>query len=159
MDIPVIAEIWTIFEASLQMNAKRLVEDIAKSQHADFKELWSKVRKQTRVSLLDIDLPDPLPTRCPYPSSSSDGGAVKVRCRAPCLLGFDACPKHAGTPMPPSQKPDLLQVDRVLDCTGQSYFVDPDGIARDRNGRARGAVVDGVLMLFEVMSDSTEESS
>ena len=147
-EIPVIAEIWMTFESVLQMHAKRLVEDIAKFQHADPKALWAKVRKQTRVGLLDLELPDPLPVQCAHPSGTNDGGAIKTRCRAPCLLGFDACPKHTGLPLPPASP--LTQVHRILDYTGQIYFVDPDGVARDRNGRARGVVQEDVLYLFEV---------
>ena len=147
MNFPVVAEAWNAFETALQMQAKRLVEDIAKHQNSDFKPLWAKVKPQIRVGLLDVELPDPLPTQCNHPSNTNDGGAIKTRCRAPCLLGYDACPKHYGTQMPPES--DLPKVDRILDCTGQIYFVDPDGVARDRNGRAKGIVLEGVLSLFE----------
>ena len=145
---PVISEIWTIFESTLQMQAKRLVEDIAKHQNSDSKELWKKVKSQIRIGLVDIELPDPLATTCSHPSGSCEGGAVRLRCRAPCTLGFDACPRHVGT-VKLTSSGNYHIVDRVLDSAGHPYFVDKHGIARDKNGKPRGYVLDSVITLFE----------
>ncbi len=141
------------FESVLQMHAKRLVEDIAKFQKADPKALWARVRSQTQVGLLDLELQDPLPVRCAHPASTDSGGAIKMRCRAPCLLGFDACPKHAGTPNPETFTA-FPKVERAFDCAGHTYFIDSDGVVRDRNGIARGLVLEGVLTLFEVEEEA-----
>ena len=145
---PVISEIWTLFEATLKTQAKRLVEDIAKHQKADPKTLWAKIKPQIRVGLVDIDIPDSLQTSCTYPLGNSDG-AVRVRCRAPCVLGFHECQRHVGLyhSTPTTQHP---KVDRVFDhYEGKTYFVDGNNIARDKDGRAKGYVEEGVIYLFE----------
>jgi hypothetical protein len=144
---PVVSEIWTLFEGTLILQAKRLVEDIAKHQKADPKALWAKIKPQVRIGILDIDLPEPLLTLCSHPSGSCEGGAIALRCRAPCLLGFDACQKHIG--MRKQAKPAHELVDRVMDFKGGVYFVDSRAIAHDRNGRPKGYVKDEVLYLFE----------
>lgn len=143
---PVVAEVYSTFEACLQAQAKRLVEDIAAYQKTDFKSLWAKVKPQIRVGLLDIDLDDSAPTYCSHPSGTSDG-AVRQRCRQPCLLGFHACPRHVNEPSP-SQTSEMEKVDRILDYMNTTYFVDKHGIARDKNGRPKGLVLEGVLYLF-----------
>ncbi len=144
---PVVSEIWTLFEGTLILQAKRLVEDIAKHQKADPKALWAKIKPQVRIGIIDIDLPEPLLTLCSHPSGSCEGGAIALRCRAPCLLGFDACQKHIGTRN--TQRGTHELVDRVLDFKGGVYFVDSRAIAHDRNGRPKGYVKDEVLYLFE----------
>jgi hypothetical protein len=142
---PVIAEIWTLFEGVLQANAKRLVEDIAKQNKADPKVLWDHIRPRIKIGLLDLDLPEDQPICCAHMSVSE--GAVKMRCRAPCVLGFTACPKHVNTPLPSeSEEP---KVDRVLDMDGLTYFVNEHTIAMDKYGQPKGYVEDGVLTLFE----------
>ena len=142
---PVIAEMWSLFEGTLQSNAKRLVDDIAKANKADPKVLWDSIRSRIQIGLLDIDLPDELTTFCAHMSTSE--GAVKLRCRAPCVLGFTACPKHIHTPLPtPSEEP---KVERVLDFEGHTYFVNEKGIAMDKYGQPKGYVDEGVLNLFE----------
>ncbi len=152
-----IAEIWTLFEGSLQLQAKRLVEDIAKQQNADSKALWAKVKPQIKIRLLDSEIEENSPSLCSFPIGTTEG-AVRLRCRAPCLLGFSACPRHCQIshpplggigPSPPPPSNSLPSVDRIYDSRGCSYFVDKHGIARDRNGIARGQVEEGVLMLFE----------
>ena len=146
---PVIAEIWTLFEGTLQTQAKRLVEDIAKHQKADPKALWAKIKPQIRIGLLDLELPDPLITSCSHPSGACDGGAIRLRCRAPCVLGFDACQRHWGLANVKAPSNKYKSVDRVLDYEGKTYFVDGASIAHDRSGRPRGYVEGGVLYLFE----------
>lgn len=147
-EYPVIAELWTTFEGTLQLQAKRLVEDIAKHNNSDPKALWAKIKPQIKIGLLDIGLDDELPTSCSHPLGSVDG-AIRLRCRAPCVIGFDACPKHIHTPLSKSQTA-YETVDRVLDYEGHSYFVDKKSIAHDRNGRPKGYVdEDGTLILFE----------
>lgn len=151
MSYPVLAEFWTLFEGSLQIQAKRLVEDIAKQQQADPKVLWAKVKPQMKIGLCDVDLPEDKPLYCSHPYGGAVDGAVKLRCRGPCLIGFDACPKHVGTPHPTqSSAPAENIVDRVYDSKGLVYFVDKHKVARDRNGIARGYVEDDILVLFEV---------
>jgi hypothetical protein len=144
---PVVAEIWTLFEGTLQTQAKRLVEDIAKHHKADPKSLWAKIKPQIRIGLLDVELPDPLTTVCSHPSALCDGGAIRLRCRAPCVLGFDACQRHVG--IQNTTKTAYEKVDRVIDYEGRPYFVDSRAIAHDRDGRPRGYVKEGVLYLFE----------
>jgi hypothetical protein len=145
---PVISEIWTLFEATLQTQAKRLVEDIAKHQKADPKALWAKIKPQIRVGLVDIDIPDSLQTFCTYPLENSDG-AVRLRCRAPCVLGFHECQRHVGLSRSTATS-SYQTVDRVFDeCEGKTYFVDANNIARDKDGRALGYVEESVLYAFE----------
>lgn len=148
---PVVAEIYSTFEACLQAQAKRLVEDLAGYQKEDFKTLWAKVKPQIRVGLLDSDLDDTAPLYCSHPSGTSEG-AVRQRCRAPVLLGFSACPRHVHTPTPESQS-TLEKVDRILDYCGNTYFVDKHGIARDKNGRPKGFVPAGEEVLYVFSKD------
>ena len=142
MSYPVVAEIWTIFETTLQTQARRLVEDIAKHNHSDPKALWEKIKPQVKISLVDIEVE---PKVCPANLGNSDG-AIHLRCRAPCMIGFKECPKHVGNV---EKKSQYKNVDRVLDHTGQPYFVDEHSIAHDKNGRSQGYVKGGVLFLFE----------
>ena len=144
---PVIAEIWNLFEATLQGQAKKLVDDLAKANGRDPKELWAKVKPQLRVGLLDVELPEELPCTCPFPSSTPDG-AIRLRCRAPCLLGFPACPTHINKPTPTSLT-QLPVVDRILDFENKTYYVCEKGIARDKNGKPKGIVKEGSLYLWE----------
>jgi len=144
---PVIAEIWSIFENTLQIQAKKLVEDIAKREKADPKVLWSLIKPQIRIGLLDIEIPES-GILCIHESSTSEG-AIKQRCRTPCLLGFDACARHIHTPLPDTSESLYPIVDRITDCHGHTYFVDAKLIARDKNGKARGHMIEGVLYLYE----------
>jgi hypothetical protein len=148
MSYPVIAEFYSTFESILMANAKRLVEDIAHKQGkpATTNDLWKKVKEKIKIGLMDIELPDPLPTYCSYPTTHSDG-AIKTRCRAPCLLGYDACPNHIQKPV--QQTTDENTVDRIYDCEGTVYFVNDKGIAMDRNGKPKGTVKENVLYLFQ----------
>jgi len=145
--IPVVAELWKMLETTLQSKAKFLVEDIAKDNKADPAELWKKVKAQIKIELVDIEVPDSLSATCKFPETSCEMGAVFTRCRAPCTIGFEACPRHINMPAPSITKHEL--VNRVLDCNGRAYFVDTKQIARDKNGKPRGYVEDSVLYLFE----------
>jgi hypothetical protein len=147
-EYPVIAEFWSTFEGTLQIQAKRLVEDIAKHNNSDPKALWAIIKPQIKIGLLDIDLDDELPTSCSHPLGTTEG-AIRLRCRAPCVLGFDACPRHIHTPLKKDGDSYEL-VDRVIDYEGHQYFVDKNHVAHDRNGRPKGYVEDGTLVLFEV---------
>lgn len=144
---PVVAELWSLLEGTLQSQAKRLVEDIAKHQKADPKELWSKVKGRIQIGLLDVDLPETLHTYCSHLSGTVDG-AVRLRCRAPCVLGFDACPRHVGVPLK-QETSTYEKVHRMYDHLGNVYFVDTNSIALDKNGKPRGYIEDGTLVLFE----------
>ena len=154
---PVVGEIWTLFESTLQMQAKRLVDDIAKHQNSDPKELWKKIKPQIRIGILDTELPEPLSTTCSHSSASCEGGAIRLKCRAPCVLGFDACPRHIGTPLR-SSSGNYEIVDRILDFEGHTYFVDKNSIARDKNGKPRGYVLDSFINLFEVSDKLSDKS-
>jgi hypothetical protein len=142
---PVVAEVWTLFEGILQSSAKKLVEDIAKQNKGDPKVLWDIIRPRIQIGLLDIDLPDEQPSLCCHMGSSD--GAVKMRCRAPCMLGFTACPKHVNTPVGGSV--ETPKVDRIQDFEGQTYFINQHGVAIDKYGQPKGYVEDGELFLFE----------
>lgn len=146
-EYPVLAELWTTFEGTLQIQAKRLVEDIAKHNNSDPKALWAKIKPQIKIGLLDIGLDDELPVSCSHPSGTTEG-AIRLRCRAPCVIGFDACPKHIHTPKQQSQH-TYESVDRVIDYQGYQYFIDKHNIAHDRNGRSKGYIKDDTLILFE----------
>jgi len=143
---PVVSEIWSVFEGTLQNHARKLVNDIAKKQGADPLELWKKIKPILRIGLLDIDIPDI--THCPFPSAESEG-AIKLRCRKPCLAGFSTCAAHAaiGTTAKTSTQ-TYISVDRITDMSGKIYFLDSN-IARDINGKPKGIVQEGVLYLFE----------
>ena len=148
MTHPVHVEIYSCLESILLTQAKRLVEDIAKHQNTDSKELWSLIKPQIKVGLLDVELPEELPHYCPHPCASE--GAVKLRCRAPCLLGFSACPRHIQMPLSKDKQTTYESVDRVIDFQNQVYFVDKHRIARDKNGQPVGVLDDtNVLVLFE----------
>jgi hypothetical protein len=152
----VVGEVWSMLEASLMAQARKLTEDLASYQKTDFKPLWAKVKPQIKVNLLDIDLPDPPTTYCSHPLSMSEG-AIKLRCRAPCMLGYNACPAHINTPLTQqgtqgtqsTQSTRYEKVDRVYDFYGRTYFVDSHGIARDRNGRPKGVVKEEVFYEFQ----------
>jgi hypothetical protein len=146
MSYPVIAEIYSTFEGILMANAKRLVDDVAHKQGANASELWKIVKEKVKIGLMDVELPDPLPTYCSYPCTHSDG-AIKTRCRAPCMLGFEACPEHINKHT--SYTTNEATVDRIYDHEGIVYFVNEEGIALDRNGRPKGTVRNNVLYLFQ----------
>jgi hypothetical protein len=148
MPYPVVAEIWSTFEATLLTQAKRLTEDIAKSHGKDPKELWSKLKGQIKIGLFDVDLAEP--TLCSHQLHNREG-AVRLRCRAPCTLGFDACPLHIHTPYKEKEKEEskYQAVSSVKDYAGHTYYVDSKNIARDKNGKAKGIVKEEVLYLFE----------
>lgn len=145
MSYTVVAECWSIFETSLMMQARKLVEDIAKHQKADAKDLWAKIRPTIKVSLLDMELPEQVLCN---DICTRDGSSVLERCRAPCLLGFEHCPAHIAAPS--AQEETYSAVDRVLDHEGTTYFVDGEGVARDKGGAVRGMVEDDVLYVFEL---------
>jgi len=153
---PIVGELWNNLQAILSTNAKRLADDIAKKQGVDSKELWARIKPQIRIGLLDIELPDEGPLFCSHLKGFSDHGAIKMRCRAPCMIGFPACPEHAGKPQTTigaTSAEALPTVKRVFDIDNKVYFVDTHNIARDRNGVPKGTVNDdGVLLLFETWS-------
>jgi len=142
---PVVGEIFSIFEATLMVQAKRLVEDIAKHQGRDAKELWSQIKKQTRVQLFDTEFPEP--TLCPFPIGSN-GTAIFQRCRQPCLLGFGTCTEHASLTYKKDTSGVAESVDTIKDMDGNVYYLDAKSIARDRLGKPKGIVKEGVLYLF-----------
>lgn len=153
MDYPVVAEIWSLFEATLLTQAKRLVEDISKHEGRDSKELWSLIKPQIRIKLFETDIDEP--KFCTFPLGNREG-VVSIRCRAPCVLGFDACHMHSQvqvTSLSPSPSPtandSLEEVKSVKDSSGITYYVDSKSVARDINGKAKGVVEDDVLYLFE----------
>ncbi len=146
MSFPVVGEIWTLFEATLNVQAKKLVEDIAKRQGADPKELWTRVKKTIKIAPVDSDLPDPIPVLCSFYTGHLDG-CIHTRCRQPCLLGFDKCAHHVHKP---EQKPPAEnQVKRVYDFENKTYFVDEYGVAYDKSGTPLGTVEEDELKLFE----------
>lgn len=137
MSFPIIAELWQTFHTVLQVQARRLVEDIAKENKADPKELWRLVNATLKTPLVDADLPDPLPVTCPALLSRSEG-AVRLRCRAPCVLGFSTCAQHVGAAA--AQPSDDPPVRRFIEtATGAVYFIGDD-IVYDINGEPRGYV-------------------
>lgn len=147
------SEIWSTFEAVLLVNAKKLVEDIAKKQGSDSKQLWAIIKPQIKISLYDSDLDDTQPVFCSYPTSYYDG-AVKTRCRAPCLLGYSACPEHVQKPIPVVQEKDTIpKVDRIYDSENHPFYIiqeQDELIAKDKNGKNKGVVIDGVFYAIEL---------
>lgn len=147
------SEIWSTFEAVLLVNAKRLTEEIAKKQGSDFKQLWTVIKPQIKISLCDIDLDDTQPVFCSFPLSHFDG-AVKTRCRAPCLLGYSACPEHVQKPIPVVQeKENVPKVDRIYDSENHPFYTATEQdeiIAKDKNGKNKGVVIDGVFYAIEL---------
>lgn len=144
MAYPVVAEIWSTFEANLLTQAKRLTEDIAKSYGKDPKELWSQIKGQVKIGLVDIDFDEP--RLCSHLLNNREG-AVRLRCRAPCTLGFDACTHHIHSIHKEETK--YQEVTAIKDFTGQTYYVDSAHIARDKNGKPKGIVENDVLYVFE----------
>ena len=146
MSFPVVGECWSIFESALLLQARRLVEDIAKHQKADVKALWAKVRPTIQVGLLDIDIPEePL---CSHLIKGGDSiSSILERCRCPCLIGFKKCPTHISQEEE-SMVEQHIHVDRVIDYEGLIYFVDAFNIARDRLGVVKGIIEDDVLYVF-----------
>jgi hypothetical protein len=140
---PIVAEIWTIFEATLMVQAKRLVEDIAQHQGRDSKELWALIKPKVKIPLFDTDFPEP--TLCSH-IIGSQGTAIIQRCRSPCLLGFGTCADHSHSPKVPTST--LESVDSIKDMDGQMYYVDNKGLARDKQGKPKGIVKEDVLYLF-----------
>ena len=152
MNYPVVGEIWKIFEQTLLISAKKLSDDIAKHQGGDSKVLWNEIKKQIKIGIMDIDLPD-TPTSCPCMAKEVKG-VIYERCRVPCLLGYSVCPDHmsGGRPAPntnPNASPTPNQpVKRVMDFKGVHYFIDKHGIAMDTYGTPKGVVEEEVLYLF-----------
>ena len=142
---PVVAEIWSTFEATMMVQAKKLVEDIAAHQNRDSKELWSQIKKQIRIPLADAEFPEP--TLCSH-SIGSQGSAVLQLCRAPCLLGFGTCPKHANMAKASHSHDSAEPVEAIKDIEGNTYYVDEKKIARDKYGKPKGIVKEDVLYLF-----------
>ena len=83
-EYPVIAEIWSTFEGTLQIQAKRLVEDIAKNNNSDPKLLWAKIKPQIKIGLLDIELDDERPTSCSHQSNVTEGAISSEMSRSMC---------------------------------------------------------------------------
>jgi hypothetical protein len=54
---PIVAEIWTIFEATLMVQAKRLVEEIAQHQGRESKDLWALIKPKVKIPLFDTEFP------------------------------------------------------------------------------------------------------
>jgi hypothetical protein len=149
MNYPIHTELYSALESILLTQAKKLVDDVAKHQNTDSKELWQRIKSQIKIGLLDTELDDEKEVYCPHPFIT-DSGAIKTRCRAPCLIGFTACPRHINQPLPKDKQTSYESVDRVVDYQGCTYFVDKHRIARDKNGMPRGELdADGVLVLFE----------
>ena len=150
---PIVAEIWTIFEATLMVQAKRLVEEIAQHQGRDSKDLWALIKPKVKVPLFDTEFPEP--TLCPH-IIGSQGSAIIQRCRHPCLLGFGTCGEHSHSTKQTTHSIHTTHTTRVLesvDCVkdmdGQAYYVDSKGLARDKQGKPKGIVKEDVLYLFE----------
>ena len=154
---PIIAEVWQTFHTVLQIQAKRLVEDIAKENKADPKELWRLVSATLKTPLVSADLPDPIPSTCPVLLSKGEG-AVRLRCRAPCLLGFTTCVQHCGPGPVPVQVPaEDPAVRRYIDTsTGSVYFISTDDIVYDINGEPRGYVTEGDVFLCKEAAAAAE---
>jgi hypothetical protein len=151
MNYPVVGEIWKIFEQTLLISAKKLSDDIAKHQGGDSKLLWNEIKKQIKIGIMDIDIPD-TPTSCPCMAKEVKG-VVYERCRVPCLLGYAACTDHMSggnsTRDPTCNQPSQPnQVKRVMDFKGVHYFIDKHGIAMDTYGIPKGVVEEEVLYLF-----------
>jgi len=146
MQYPVVTEVWSIFEQTLMVAAKKLTEDISKHQGVDSKELWSNVKSQIKIGLFDIDVPE-TPITCRY-MIEKGVGIIHERCRSPCLLGFSACPKHIHTP-DNEVNIDLPLVKRIIDVKNIQYYVDEHGVAMDAQGMAKGILEDDVLYLFK----------
>jgi hypothetical protein len=136
------------------IQAKVLVEDIAKHQGRDAKELWSQIKTHIRTPLFDPEFPEP--TLCTFPIGSK-GTAVLQRCRAPCVLGFGTCHEHASFNEESNRANDSRLgeaekqaevVDSIKDIEGNTYYVDTKGIARDKFGKPSGVVKDEILYLF-----------
>lgn len=150
MNYPVVGEIWKIFEQTLLISAKKLSDDIAKHQGGDSKVLWNEIKKQIKIGIIDIDIPD-TPTSCPCMAKEVKG-VIYERCRVPCLLGYAACPDHMSgghqTHTHQTHTHQTSQVKRVMDFKGVHYFIDKHGIAMDTYGTPKGVVEEEVLYLF-----------
>ena len=152
MPFPIINELWQSFHTVLQTQAKRLVDDIAKENHADPKELWRLVSATLTTPLVDADLPDPLPVTCPALLPRMEG-AIRVRCRAPCVIGFSTCAQHT---VPTTEPTDLPPVRRFIDTTGAVYFIDETTVY-DINGEPKGFVKEGEVFLCSEACDACPE--
>ena len=143
MSYPVVAECWNIFETSLMLVARKLVDDIATRNRADPKVLWARVRSSTKIPLVDVDIPDQ--HSCCY---SVHGNSLVIElCRAPCLLGYDRCPQHIS--LDDSDTKVYEDVYRIKDIEGTTYFVGKDGLARDSLGVVKGMIEEDELYLFD----------
>jgi len=142
MSYPVVAECWNIFEASILIQARKLVDDLAKHQGAEPKELWAKVRPTIKIPLIDFDIPEqPLCTL----SLQKEDSCILERCNAPCLIGFERCQKHMQSV---STRLDCERVDRITDEDGTPYFLDAQSVVRNSAGIPKGLLEDGVVFLF-----------
>ena len=148
---PVNALVYNTLEAILLTQAKKLTEDIAKFQKADSKELWAQIRPQLRIALHETETEDEQPLYCSHPSGGLEG-AVRQRCRAPCLLGFSACPRHVETPKRTETSP-LTPVKRLIDYDGTVFFQKDNGDLIDKNGKKKGFRDRDTVFVFEIVNE------
>jgi hypothetical protein len=119
--VPVVYELWSLLEASLLAQAKHLVRDIAQEQGADPKALWDRVRRE--VKLTPLELPDPVEST--YCSYQLRDGVIAQKCLQPVLLGHTTCPQHSGrlSPAVPLNQflPKVVRIQNEAD-PGDVYF-------------------------------------
>lgn len=151
---PIIDELWQVFQTTLQVQARRLVTDIAKETNSDPKELWRLVSATIKTPLASVDLPDPLPVTCPALLNRTEG-AIRLRCRAPCLLGFQTCAAHAGMTldMGGSQEP---RVRRYIDTVKGTFFIHED-VVYDVNGQPQGFVKEGDVFFCTAAAEAAAD--
>ena len=88
--VPVVHELWSLFEASLLAQGKQLVRDIAREQGVDPLPLWKLVSKEVRLQ--SIELPDSYePSFCSYQYRE---GTIAKKCLRPVIVGHTQCPSH-----------------------------------------------------------------
>ena len=143
MSYPVVAECWNIYESCLFTNARNLVNDLAKHQGADPKELWAKIRPTIKIPLIDFDIPEQPLCRLSLQKAES---RILEKCNAPCLIGFERCQTHMQSV---GSVGNYEHVDRIEDEDGIQYFVDAQCVVRDSAGVPKGFMEDGVAYMFD----------
>lgn len=111
--------IYQSLEATLKVEARKLVRDIAATLKTNELELWKEVSKETNnIYLVDMNEPTNEQFEC---CSYEAVGKLFKPCRKPVVYGERVCPEHKGACLtkPPSHLPRYRIVCYYEDETGE----------------------------------------
>lgn len=102
---PIPSFLWQSLEASLKVEARRLVRDIASTLKTNEADLWKQVNKEVFSAYL-VDMNEPTNEQFHCAAYHAVGNIYKP-CRKPVVYGSKLCPEHqeGALTKPPSQLP------------------------------------------------------